>query len=109
MPRAAKVDTNQSKIVAVLRGVGASVQHLHTVGKGCPDLLVGFRGVNYLLECKNGSLSPSRRKLTPDQEQWHRSWRGQVAVVNSVEEAMKAIGVECYRDLRNRIVGEGAE
>lgn len=39
--RAAKVDKNQPEIVEALRAEGAVVQHLHAVGVGCPDLLVG--------------------------------------------------------------------
>lgn len=109
MRRAAKVDRNQPEIVGALRAVGASVQPLHAVGQGCSDLLVGFRGVNHCLEVKDGSLPPSRRKLTPDQVEWHASWRGSVVVVNNIAEAMQAIGVECYRDLRDRIVGKDAE
>ena len=38
---ASRVDSNQPEIVATLRGMGCSVQHLHAVGKGVPDLLVG--------------------------------------------------------------------
>ena len=40
---AARVDANQPEIVKALRGVGATVQHLHKVGQGCPDLMVGWR------------------------------------------------------------------
>lgn len=107
MRRAAKVDRNQSEIVGALRDMGASVQPLHAVGQGCPDLLVGFRGVNHLIEVKDGAKSASRRKLTDAQLQWHPAWRGSVTVVSSVDEAMRAIGVGSYRDLRDRIVGEG--
>ena len=106
MPRARKVDANQAQIVGALRDVGASVQPLHTVGKGCPDLAVGFKGRNYFLEAKDGSLSPSRRKLTPDQEEWHRTWRGHVVVVNSVDEALTAIGVDSFRALHKRMIGD---
>ena len=89
---AAKVDRNQPEIVEALRLVGATVQPLHAVGKGCPDLAVGFRGVNYLIECKDGEKSPSRRVLTPDQVEFHTTWRGQIAVANSVKEALQIIG-----------------
>ena len=92
MRRAAKVDANQSDIVAALRAVGASVQPLHSVGQGCPDLMVGYRGQTFALEIKDGSLPPSARKLTDAQVEWHSQWRGQVAVVNSVREALIAIG-----------------
>ena len=49
MRRQAKVDANQSDIVAGLRSIGATVQPLHAVGKGCPDLLIGYRGDNYAI------------------------------------------------------------
>lgn len=92
--RAAKVDANQSEIVAALRRVGATVQPLHTVGKGCPDLAVGWRGQTFLIEVKDGNKPPSARKLTDDQVEWHGGWKGQVAVVKSVDEALAAIGAK---------------
>lgn len=91
--RRAAVDRNQSEIVLMLRKVGCTVQLLHKVGQGCPDLLVGYRGQNLLLEVKDGELSPSARKLTDRQVEWHRDWRGQVAVVCNVREAMAALGI----------------
>ena len=91
--RAARVDANQAEIVAALRQVGCSVQPLHMVGKGCPDLLVGRSGLNVLIEVKDGSKPPSERKLTPDQCIWHDNWRGQVTVVCNVHEALVAVGV----------------
>jgi hypothetical protein len=90
---ASAVDANQSEIVSMLRTVGCTVQLLHKVGQGCPDLLVGYRGQNLLLEVKDGELSPSARKLTDRQVEWHRDWRGQVAVVCNVREAMAALGI----------------
>ena len=93
MRRAAKVDANQREVVAALRDAGATVQLLHAVGEGCPDLLVGYKGLNMLLEVKDGSKSPSAQKLTPQQEIWHRDWRGHRVVVNSPEAALAAIGV----------------
>jgi Holliday junction resolvase len=93
MRRAAKVDANQAEIVKALRQVGASVQSLASTGKGCPDLLVGFRGVNWLLEIKDGQKVKSARKLTDDQVVWHESWRGRVYVVESVEQALEVIKV----------------
>ena len=98
MRQAARIDANQPDIIKALRSVGASVQPLHTVGAGCVDLAVGFRGANYLLEVKDGRQPPSKRRLTPDEEKWHAEWRGHVAVVNSVDEALQEIGaVDEYR------------
>lgn len=92
MRRAAKVDDNQAEIVAALRAAGCTVQPLHTVGNGCPDLAVSHsRCGNLFMEVKDGSLPPSARRLTPDQERWHRDWRGPVVVVTSADEALRAV------------------
>ena len=97
MRRAAKVDANQSEIVKALRQIGASVQLLHAVGQGCPDLLVGFRGVNVLIEVKDGKKPPSQRQRTPAQEEWIRTWRGQHCLVTSVSEALGVFGIVQFR------------
>lgn len=86
-----RTDNNQKAIVEALRGVGASVTLLHEVGDGCPDILVGFKGCNYALEVKG-----LKGKLTDDQEEWFRKWRGQKAVVRTVEEALQAIGCKPF-------------
>lgn len=92
MRRAAKVDANQAEIVAALRAVGATVQPLHSVGKGCPDLAAGYRGATYLIEVKDGAKPPSERKLTLDQVEWHDGWKGHVAVAETVKDALRIIG-----------------
>lgn len=84
---AKRVDDNQAEIVAALRAIGCTVESLHAVGRGVPDLLVGYRGENLLLEVKGAAGS-----LTPEQRAWHPHWRGQVVVVHSIEEALKAVG-----------------
>lgn len=91
MRRASRVDVTQPEILKALRDIGASVQPLHTVGSGCPDLLIGWRGLNILLELKDGSLPPSARQLNADQKKWHGSWAGQVCMAGSIEEAVSAI------------------
>jgi hypothetical protein len=92
MRRAARTDANHTEIVAALRSMGVVVQSLAAVGDGCPDLLAGFRGRTVLLEVKDGGKSASRRVLTPDQEIWHRDWRGgPLAIVRDVESALRAI------------------
>lgn len=91
MRKAAKIDDNQKAIVNVLRQMGASVQSLATTGKGCPDLLVGYHGINYLMEIKDGDKMLSKQKLTIDQEHWHTLWRGSVHIVKSVDEALKIL------------------
>jgi hypothetical protein len=67
---------------------------LSGVGKGVPDLLVGFRGVTLLMEIKDGKKPPSDRKLTTDQQKWHAEWRGgALAIVDSADSALRMIGV----------------
>ena len=85
MPK--RTDANQAEIVKALRDAGASVQCLHAVGKGCPDLLVGWKGFNVLFEVKSRMGT-----LTPDEREWHSNWEGQVNVVRTWEEAL---GVVC--------------
>lgn len=88
---AAKRDLNESGIISALRLAGASVEQLSK--KGVPDLLVGFidpetnEPKNYLMEIKG-----EKGKLTPDEETWIASWRGQVFVVYTVEQALEIIG-----------------
>lgn len=91
---ARNVDGNQVAVVDALRSVGALVQHLHSVGGGCPDLLVGYRGKLALLEVKDGRKPPSARALSESETTWHARWAGYpVHVVTSPLEALAAIGV----------------
>src|SRR4030095_4423402 len=71
MRRRARVDENQRAIVDWLRRVGTFVQSLAPLGDGVPDLLVGFRGVWYVFEIKDGTKPPSAHKLTDDEIGWH--------------------------------------
>ena len=81
MRRRARTDGNHGQIVEALRAAGCTVQSLAAIGDGTPDLLVGVGGRNLLVEVKDGSKSPSRRRLTDDERTWHAAWAGQVAVV----------------------------
>ncbi len=90
--RVARVDTNQPDIVAELRQCGVTVQHLHMAGQGCPDILAGHNGKNYVFEIKDPGKSPSRRRLTEDEEKWHAEWGGQVHIILTTEDALKIMG-----------------
>lgn len=92
MKRAARTDRNHREIVAALHKAGCSVQSLASVGRGTPDLLIGRAGRNYLMEVKDGTKPPSARRLTEDQKIWHAGWRGQVVIVETVADALQAIG-----------------
>lgn len=87
-----KIDANQKAIVAALRDAGASVVSLAGIGRGCPDLLVGFRGQNYLLEVKN--LDGKGDWLTDAEQEFFDGWRGQAIVARSIDDALALLGVE---------------
>ena len=94
MRRAARIDDNQREIVDALRRASVEVLSLAAIGKGCPDLLVSFRGRNTLLEVKDPSKRPSQRRLTPEQQIFHARWQGPCVVVETVGQALKAVGLE---------------
>lgn len=74
-------DANEAGIVKALVDVGCSVLQVDAV-----DLVVGFRGRSYLLEVKT-----PRGELKPSQERIRAEWRGQYAVVRSVEQALAIV------------------
>lgn len=82
--RKAKVDGNQSSIIADLRLFGFSVKVMSQHGKGFPDLIVGCYGETFLVEVKqlNG-------KLTVDQIEFSKNWKGQYCVIHSSAEFLE--------------------
>lgn len=98
MPRyARKRDDNEAAIVEALRAAGATVTRLGE--PGVPDLLVGYRGRNFLLEVKEPGQTEHRRRseggrgeLTAAQVEWWDEWRGErAAIVHSVADALMVI------------------
>jgi len=87
----ARTDDNQPIIIKTLRSLGVSVQSLHKVGQGCPDLLCSLAGASFLIEVKDGEKPPSAQKLTPDQVVWHSKWRAPVYIVNSVAQVVDLV------------------
>jgi hypothetical protein len=81
-----KVDRNQKEIVDLLRLIGASVAITSGVGSGFPDLVVGWRSRNILIEVKM-----KKGTFTPDQEAFSQRWRGQYCVVRDPEDLAQAL------------------
>lgn len=92
--RAARIDRNHRQIVQALRKAGASVWNTHTLGKGFPDICVGFRGRTYLMEIKDEKQPPSKRRLTEDEQLFFDTWVGQVEKVESIKEAFNVLGIK---------------
>jgi hypothetical protein len=90
MKYAARVDKNQLEAIHAFKAAmpDASVFDASACGEGFPDLVVGWRGKNYLFEVKNPDVRPSDRKLTEPQVAFHASWQGQVHVVHSAAEML---------------------
>jgi hypothetical protein len=86
-----KIDANQPEIVRALRQAGASVLSLSNMGSGCPDLLVGIRGTNFLMEIKDPTRKPSEQRLTFDENEFHLCWSGAIFVVKTVTDALAVI------------------
>lgn len=76
-------DLNQSDMEKILREAGFSVQSLHSLGKGVPDLLLGLYGLNILIEVKHGNAG-----LTEPEAIWHKGWNGQVRIAQTPEEVL---------------------
>ena len=84
MPKyGASVDENQAEIVNALRRIGCQV---NAIGKPV-DLLVGFRSLNFLIECK----MPGEKPRTQQQRDFIKYWPGQVRVVHTAEEAIELV------------------
>lgn len=86
MRRAARVDSNHLDICHALRKGGLSVISTAAIGKGFPDVVVGFRGFNHLVEIKDGTKS---WRMTPDQITFFDEWKGGIVVISSIESAIE--------------------
>lgn len=98
MRRAARRDGNHAEIRDGLRAVGCSVYDTGAVGGAFADLVVGRQGCTFLIEIKNPKQPPSKRKLRPGQQALRDTWRGHYAVVETLAEAIAAVGIRLARD-----------
>jgi hypothetical protein len=90
--KAKRIDENQPALVKQLRQIpGVTVAHTHMIGEGFGDIIVGFRGKNFLIEIKDPSKPPSKRRLTPDEEKFHNEWTGQIDVAETVSDVLNVI------------------
>ena len=96
MRRGEKTDANQQAIVAGLCAVGCKVAITSGAGDGFPDLVVGspFTGRVYPIEVKDGTLTPSKRALTPKQKKFHQEFAGYCWLANSLDGALLIVGAK---------------
>ncbi len=89
--RQIKLDGNHNEILKGLRDWGAAAESTAAVGKGFPDIIASYAGRTVLFEVKDPAQKPSARRLTDDEVKFHASWRGNLAVVETIEQACKAM------------------
>jgi len=77
----AKADRNQPEIVKEFRKLGATVAHIHSVGGGVPDIIIGYKGKTTIIEIKDGTGA-----LTPKEKDFADKWRGSLYICRDVEE-----------------------
>ena len=100
--RASRVDETQAAIVKALRWNGMSVKDCSAVGQGFPDLCVGYRRGNYLIEVKSDKSVSHRvsEPLTSAQQEFHASWAGAIGIVETPEQAVEWVVSQARRDGR---------
>ena len=84
-----RTDANQPDIVKGLRDAGYTVWITSALGTGV-DIVAGRGGKNWMLEIKDPNKVPSQRKLTDDERAFHAAWCGQIAIVETLEQALEA-------------------
>ena len=91
MRRVAKVDSNHTEIVNGLRKYGASVLQTHQL-KNCFDIIVGYKGVNIIMEIKDGNKPQSQRKLSEGEQKFKDTWKGgEYHVVLCLDDAINVL------------------
>lgn len=75
-------DANEPEVIDALEKIGCSVHQLDQP----LDLLVGYRGINYLIEVKT-----DKGKLTKGQAEFLPDWNGQLCVVRTPEQAINVV------------------
>lgn len=83
--RARRVDANCAEIRDAFEKAGCSVDPTNDKW----DLSVGFGGLTFLVEVKDGSKPPSRQRLTEREERFWSTWKGGVYLVRNVEDALQ--------------------
>jgi hypothetical protein len=92
--KAKRIDDNQQQLVKQIRRIpGVSVKITSALGEGFTDAVIGFRGMNYLTEIKDPAKPPSARKLTPAEEKFHSEWRGQVCIIETIDDVLKMLKI----------------
>lgn len=86
---AKRTDGNQTEIVEGLRKLGYSVAVTSMMGNGFPDIVVAKDFKTMLVEIKDPSQPPSKRKLTADELKFHAKWNDIIVVAETIQDVIK--------------------
>jgi hypothetical protein len=86
--RAARVDDNQSDVVALFRKLGWYVLIVSQL-KNCCDIIVSKNGDAVAIEIKDGKKPPSARKLSAGEQEFKDNWQGEWRLVENDNDVLK--------------------
>jgi len=87
--RAKRTDSNHKEIVQALRAAGVSVMDTSAVGRGFPDLVIGWNGQNYLAEIKTAKGKPNDLQVN-----FFTTWQGQAILIREVTDIFNFLGLD---------------
>lgn len=85
---AARKDANHNEIADTFRRLGWSVLDIYQL-PGTADILVARRGVTIMVEIKDGSKPPSKRRLTESEREFAETWEGMHVVVETEDDVIR--------------------
>jgi len=88
-----RTDGNHTEVIEAMRNIGAVVYSVASI-PNFTDTLVGYRGQLFIIEIKDGTLPPSKRKLTDGEIKCKTDFERvgvTYHVANSVAEALNII------------------
>jgi hypothetical protein len=87
MRTAVRKDANHKEIENAFKKMGFSVLDISQL-KNCCDLFVSKRCVTYAVEIKDGTKTPSQRKLTSGEREFKETWElnGRWRLIESIED-----------------------
>lgn len=97
--RAHRKDASHKAVVAAFEAHGCSVNVIEQAKTGCPDLVVGYLGVDHGVEVKPTKEQAGkdwRRDTVPRESQlaFHARWRGApIHVVRTVEDVVALVAM----------------
>lgn len=88
---AARTDGNHALIKRTVLSIGATVLDTFQI-PNCFDMLVGYRGRDFIFEIKDPKQPKSGRKLTDGEKRFSEVWRGsEYHVIETPDQAIKVL------------------